>query len=245
MKKTLILLIISVSQILTSCEKGGNCFNTEGNLKKEVRESGKIFKNLILSNDVNLFLSPGQPSVSVEAGEHLIDLVKAEVDQDQFLHLKDKNTCKWFGKYKAVTNAYVTLNELWQFTSYGLANITFTDTLNLEYIKAEFYQAGGKARLLLNSDVIVLSHFAGVTDVFAAGHTNRLILQSDDRAVLDCRNLKAVNARITSKGTGNMFVNVTDSMEIRMSGIGNIYYTGDPDVIDIKEMSGSGRLIKL
>jgi hypothetical protein len=53
----------------------------------------------------------------------------------------------------------------------------------------------------------------------------------------------AKKADITISGSGNVEVNVAESLEVVISGSGNILYKGSPAVIN-SQISGSGKLIK-
>lgn len=51
---------------------------------------------------------------------------------------------------------------------------------------------------------------------------------------IDCSNLTSQNASALVSGSGNIQVNCSNSLEAKISGSGNIFYSGNPETVDKK-----------
>jgi len=244
MKRIRIMAILLLGFFVGSCEKGGNCFEKEGAIVEEERPVEQYFKFLYTRNQVDVFIRAGLPAVKARAGSNLIDLVKTLFTDSAYLVLENKNSCKWLGKFDAIAEAHVQMSELWQLTHTGVGNITILDSVTTPYFKTDLYQSAGVCNYLINNEMFVWYQHSGVTNAFISGKTKFAVIIEDDRGIVDARNLSANHVVAESNGTGDLYVYATDSLSVTITGIGDIYYKGNP-VIYKNEVSGTGKLIKL
>ncbi|MBS1945083.1 MAG: DUF2807 domain-containing protein [Bacteroidetes bacterium] len=80
----------------------------------------------------------------------------------------------------------------------------------------------------------------GVGSVVVQGTATDASIRSEGMGEVDCAALKAANVKVESKGVGNISVYATTSLNIQMSGVGNLKYYGNP--ADVKTaISGMGK----
>ena len=75
------------------------------------------------------------------------------------------------------------------------------------------------------------------------GAANEVFIQSEGVGNIDCSGLKAENTKVVSKGAGNLSVYAQKSLDISMTGIGNVIYYGNPSEIKT-DIKGLGKATK-
>lgn len=79
-----------------------------------------------------------------------------------------------------------------------------------------------------------------VGSVEVKGTANEVIIKSEGVGNIDCSNLKAKEAEVVCKGTGNISVFAQESIDITVKGIGNVKYYGNPSKVNT-DISGLGK----
>jgi hypothetical protein len=64
-------------------------------------------------------------------------------------------------------------------------------------------------------------------------------------SIVRADSLIATNCDVLQRGIGNVYVNVTNQLSVSLNYSGNVYYTGNPAEIIIKEQKSTGQLIKM
>jgi hypothetical protein len=83
----------------------------------------------------------------------------------------------------------------------------------------------------------------GTGTVRAAGTVTTLTIDVAGTGAAELRELVARDARVTLSGTGAVFVNVTGTLDARVSGTGSVVYTGDPERV-VREIAGAGAVVE-
>ena len=81
---------------------------------------------------------------------------------------------------------------------------------------------------------------SGSGNLFVEGAADRADLRISGSGKIDAGNLACQTCKAKISGSGNLWVDVEESLEGWISGSGSIYYYGDPVVIS--HISGSGRI---
>lgn len=101
-------------------------------------------------------------------------------------------------------------------------------------------------------DVIGNFDFAGTLSASVDGlgkiylrdaQANELKLNIDGKGDIYAFGLKTKKATVKIDGMGDAEINVSDAMDVNISGAGDVYYMGNPPVINSK-ISGKGKIIK-
>ncbi len=79
----------------------------------------------------------------------------------------------------------------------------------------------------------------GQGDIYARGHVRQLDVSVTGSGDVRLAQLKADNARINIDGMGNARVNVSNQLNVSITGMGDVLYSGNPQSIH-KNISGMG-----
>lgn len=78
-------------------------------------------------------------------------------------------------------------------------------------------------------------------DMTVIGRTNYNYIFDQGYGFLHLQNLQSNSAFIVQHGTGDIHVNVSNEMDVEITGIGNVYYAGNPVITQTS--TGGGKLI--
>jgi len=126
---------------------------------------------------------------------------------------------------------------------------SFIETAN-PIITEEFGLVTGnkyaEAELELNNAIFYFwNNFPCGGKLTLKGNTGSLRLWNYVIMSVDARNLTARHALVENYSKGDCTVNVKDMLEYSIFGEGSIYLYGNPDQIILKEINGSGQLIRM
>jgi hypothetical protein len=94
----------------------------------------------------------------------------------------------------------------------------------------------------LGGDTFALA-VGGAGKVSLAGRVSRLTLGISGAGRVAATGLRARTARVDVSGAASVDIDVTDELEVSLSGAGKVGYRGNPKIK--KEISGVGKLIRL
>ena len=86
------------------------------------------------------------------------------------------------------------------------------------------------------------SKSVGVIEV--KGTSDEAFIHSEGLGDIDCSEFKTKNTKVVSKGTGDLSVNAQNSIDISITGIGNVNYYGNPEEVKT-DISGIGKARKM
>lgn len=73
------------------------------------------------------------------------------------------------------------------------------------------------------------------------GKANSVFIESDGVGNIDCSDLISKNTKVISKGVGNLSIYAEEKLDIVVKGVGNVTYSGDPEVLKT-DISGIGKV---
>ncbi|MFC2130517.1 GIN domain-containing protein [Bacteroidota bacterium] len=128
-------------------------------------------------------------------------------------------------------------------TNEGSGNISIISTsLNMGIILDNF--GSGNIRIEDISASEVNAYVLGSGNITVeSGSTNNNNLQSEGSGQIDIMGMSSATADVTNEGSGNIKLTVSDYLNAKIYGSGNIYYWGNPPNVD-EYISGSGKLIR-
>lgn len=224
-------------------ENMGDCFKSTGNIETEMR-SLAIFNRIEVEDNVNVFIRfDDEHKAEVTSGKNLLSMIETEV-RDQTLFIRNNNKCNWVRSFKKPVNVTVYCEYLDELIARGFGTVETLDTIQQATFYSEQWLASGEVKLLLNTNEVYIKSHTGPADFDCRGTTDFLYSYNSSQGILDLRHLKANDAFVWNKGTGNIYVQVEDSLEVLIESVGDIYYSGNPGTI-IHTGSGSGELLPL
>lgn len=239
--KCLVLFITML--LLQGCKKDQlcNCLESAGGSVSETRKLAD-FIEVEMNNNVDIILSPDTSDfVVINCGKNLMDGIRTEVI-DGKLVIHNVNKCNWLRDFKNKFTATVHYKSIRQITTYGSGNLNCADTVRENYLKAESWSGTGELNFLFNGDEIYLKLHTGPGDITASGKANVMYSYSAGNGFIRAAGLKSDYVNVTTKSTGDCEVNAVTKLDAEISYNGDVYYKGNPVVIN-KKISGTGKLI--
>ena len=110
-------------------------------------------------------------------------------------------------------------------------------------LKRFIFDGVGKANLSnVKNDQIEID-IRGVGSFSASGETKEADITLSGLGSVDAKNLHAINAKINSTAVGNVDLYVTDQLDIKASGLGEVNYYGNPKIVN-RQTEGIGKINK-
>jgi Putative auto-transporter adhesin, head GIN domain len=211
--KTKLLLVILLMFAALSCGcKFGRGIAGSGNRKTEKREL-KSFNAIESSGAYEVSITCQKPvSFEIEADDNILPLIKTEV-RDGILYVTSDQEYHT-SKSPALR---ISLPDLSRVANHGAGEVSIADTNS--------------------SDLKIES--TGAADINAAGKAKSVTISSTGAGKIDTSKLTAEKASVTVTGAANVDVYASDQLDVTVSGVGNISYSGNPKVVN-KNISGIG-----
>ena len=228
-----LLIIISFSSCIHSVF---NCIRGNNTVVSEIRQPTN-FNTISSSGDFSVYINVDTVNeVEVKAESNIMQYIETYTT-NQVLHIEiDDNQCININKdikiYIKTTNL-----EMVELLGSGLI-----DCPNIE--TADFaVKLDGSGDLNFNMDVDMLKiDVTGSGDMVLSGTASKAelnILGSGDVRAL---NLEQDTCFVVINGSGDIYIDVNDLLDVQILGSGNIYYTGDPQLN--LNILGTGEVIK-
>jgi hypothetical protein len=221
----LVLVVVTLS----TCKKENlcDCFKGTGKETTEERDLNG-FNKIYMESKVDVHLSQGSEfKVRVEAGKHVIKLIKTEV-KDGTLHISDHNTCDFTRSYKRKVTVYVTMPYLRDLNNDGVGDLYMDNQFTCDTL--HYYMSNsGNLHLNLNANQLY-GAMHGNGDVYLTGTVNQNVMFAGGQGYFYAFDAVSHNVVLTLKTSGRMEVNVNNDMKIEMAerSTGDVYYKGYP-----------------
>lgn len=161
--------------------------------------------------------------LEIEADDNIVPLVEVEV-KGKTLNIKVKESINP-SRFTIHTNS-PTLKRI---ECKGASNIDLKGSIIGEDIKAEMKGTGNLTAENLGYKKGEFK-IQGAGNMTIGGQIQKAKYEISGTGDIDAITLVATELECKLKGTGNMNVNVTDKMEIEISGTGNVSYKGNPQI---------------
>ena len=239
--KQLNFLFIISCMLFVSCDDGFDCFKSTGKTVTEQRVL-QAFNKIDLSDNVDLKIEYGSLNAySVTAGKNLIDNITTEV-KNGTLTIRNKNECNWVRSFKNKFVVKLTLDTLVGIDFSGVGDIDFVNTFLADSFRIEVFDGWGDIDLKYKGKSLRLVHHIGGVNFRVTGEADDFYLYLADNAQADCSEISTRINQVWSISTGNCRINVTEKLNARLSYIGNVYYKGNPSLIE-STIESTGKLI--
>jgi hypothetical protein len=238
------ILILLLMLVLAACSKDpGDCFRSTGTIITETRALDD-FRNIIIKDniDVELVSTSGSPKAEITAGENLMAGIITIVS-DNRLEIANQNSCNWtrsFEKPLKIKLHYTRIDSI-EYRSVG--NVTCLDTLRTDTLWLGINEGAGSLNLLIKTKLSFINHQFGTADVHLYGISQiNYIYQASYGPVIADSLITRFNY-LENRGTNHCWVNAEVQLGVTISGPGNVYYRGNPEVSFVR--NGTGNLIKI
>ncbi|MGE6352672.1 head GIN domain-containing protein [Flavobacterium sp. NPDC079362] len=244
MKKSIQLLVcgaflitfIANAQWLSNDKKKGN-----GNIVTETRTTAD-YDAIKISGSFDVDLVAGKEGkIIIKGEENLISAIKVEVEGDVLKIYTEKgiNIRPSMGKKIQVTIPFEKISEV---TLSGSGNVQSKDVIKNDKLLAKL-SGSGNFYLAVDSNTLELN-LSGSGNVQLKGNADSFTTKLSGSGDIDTTDLQSKIVDVNVSGSGNSKINCKESLTARVSGSGNIKYTGNPEKRDVK-VSGSGNISKV
>lgn len=234
--KLLIILILAVFASFISCKKAPL---TVG---KTVTESRDLqgFKEVYLYDNINLSLvRANETKIIITTGENIIDNISTKVS-DSILTISNTTSCNWIRPYDYELHATLYYKDITNFIFSSSGNVESLNQYNSPDTSVRKHRfviddASGDVDLLVNNcRGFYLEYLSGTSQVTLHGNNNHLFdVFKKSFGILDARDFQMNYVDITSNSKGDCYIWATDSIKANISSLGNVYYKGDPEKIQV------------
>jgi hypothetical protein len=208
------------------------------------REVTGNFTTIRLENDVDLTITQGDNyNITVTGGENILSGIITDIS-DSTLTIRNENKYNWVRSYDKKLIAYVTLPHLSHLYYESTGTVTCTDTIREDSLFIDSHGGSGYITMLVNTGLAHMSIHRGSADIKAIGYCGSNFIYSASYGVFHCEDLETINTYMHSKGTGNCYIRVVETLEYQLDGKGNIYYWGRPVNVSGTD-NGIGELIPM
>jgi len=241
-KLKLLSVLFFISGIFSGCEKENmcDCLKSTGPIVTERRSLDSFHRLEVRKNVIVTLHQDTIEYVEVEAGSHLIDLVKTDVSNG-VLSITNLNKCNWVRSYDIEINVHVHLKNLDYIDHYGSEEIKCADTLNINYIDVRENNSAD-IHLLMNAQEVYVRQMSGGGDIYLTGRSEFCYTFGGMFGYIYAQDFISNSVHVDSRSTGEIHVHALSSMGVYIGGPGNVYYRGSPVIAS--EIEGTGKLIQ-
>ncbi len=196
------------------------------------------FKGINISGSYNYYIKQGNTTaVRVEAPAKLLPYIITEV-KNGVLNVYTKNNTNWSNLFNNEEIAvYITAKDINSIKLSGSGDVFFKEGINTKEISVTLSGSGDVAGKINATSVECI--LTGSGDMEITGRAENAKIKLTGSGDLSAGNLQTANVNVEVVGSGDVSVNASNSLKAKVSGSGDIRYTGNPKNI-LKSTSGSG-----
>lgn len=229
MRKLSFLFIISLFVSLASAQE------------KETRDVGN-FDFIAMNISGKVYVTQGNKNeVIIEAEEDDLENIRTEVRSGR-LSISTRDRGGWFSWGDGLdgkVNIYITVKDL-----RGVSVSGSGDVISRGVIKGEDFETSisGSGDIEIELDVRrVESKITGSGNIELKGSAQRARLGISGSGKYFAEELKVDDYEVSISGSGRASINTNGELDVRISGSGSVYYSGNPSGVNTN-VSGSGRV---
>lgn len=232
--------IIFILLAATSCSRD-SCPLSAGNLSSEIRDLPP-FQVISLYDKIDVILTPdSNQSIRVVAGKNLLRGISTSVSGGT-LTIQDNNNCKLLRTDASTVQVYISTTQLQKISYAGAGNVNSTDTMRVAVFTIDCFNGSGSINLKMVADSVNTIIRTRNTDITLSGYGNNAYIYCAEEGDIDLSLYKARSVSVISKTLRDISVSVSDSLDASVLYKGNVYYQGNPTLIQ-STISNTGKLI--
>lgn len=213
------LALLTCLLLCTNCvlEQG---IKGSGNVIKEKREA-KPFTQIKIDGVFNIYLTQGETEhIEVEADDNLLEYIKTDINNG-ILSIDTEQKLRIKKSHKS--NVYITLKDISVIDFGGVGNI---------YCSSE---------LILNTLQI---NNSGVGSIKLKGKAKEVSMINSGVGNIKATEFEVEYLDVKATGVGSIKVNATKELNASITGVGSVYYTGNPQSQHV-DIDGIGKFKKI
>lgn len=239
--KKLLVFFFSIVAISACSQWWGDRVNGNGVIKTQERSVGS-YSGISSSGSFDVELAFGKPgNIRIEGEENLLEYIETKVENDVLVIRFRKNIN--ISHRKKIT-VYAPLTKMTSVSLSGSGNITGAGDFGNE--GKTTFKVSGSGDIDVAFDRIKSSELAiaGSGKIILKGKGESVDIRISGSGNARCEDLIANDVRVAISGSGNSRVHSDKSLDISISGSGDVQYKGSTTDVS-KRTSGSGRVSRL
>lgn len=207
-----------------------------GNVVTKERKAG-YFNAVHVSSGIDVYLTQGEKeSITVEADDNLHDYIETEIKDNTLKVYSQANI-----RSAKATIVYVTIKEVEELTASSAGDLFGENTIKT---KTLYLSASSAGDITLNIETEKLKcRLSSSGDMTLAGVANELEANLSSAGDLKAFDLETRIADVSASSAGDARITVTENLRARASSSGDIYYMGNPKLVDVRS-SSAGKIHK-
>lgn len=229
-------MILCFLATFISCKKAPL---TVGPIVTQTRELPD-FNELHVFDNINLTLVHSDTNyIVIRTGKNIIDNITTEVNSG-ILSIHNTTTLNWIRPYDYELNATLYFKDITNLIFSASGTLTTANNYTGDLTAGDFYRfeiddGSGDVDLNINNcnDLRVIYKF-GTSRLTIHGESNNYIaIYKRSYGIVDAQNYDAQSVTIANNSQADCYVNARELLKAEITNVGNIYYKGDPDSIQI------------
>lgn len=237
MKSIKIVTLFLVSTTLASCMFDGFGIKGNGNVVTEDRKVTSEFKELEVSEGIEVFLTQGVDNdIKVEVDENIIDLLITKVSGDILEIYFKENVSRTTSK-----KVYLTTYKLTRIKTSSGSKITNHTPFKTKVINLES-SSGSLLELNLKASEIISTSSSGA-NVKISGTTESFSGSASSGSRIEANKLSSKISNTKVSSGANISIQVSEELNAQANSGGKITYNRNPTILNTSKSSG-GKISK-
>ncbi len=239
-------LVLLLMGMVTSCKKVPLSI---GETVIQQRELG-TFSHLAVNDDINVTLVRSDSCfIEITAGENIIDNILTEVRNDSLI-ISNDNKINWIRTYDYRIDATLYFSDIRTLTFGSCGELHTKNQFNAyEDTPYTIKIDGGSGDIFMkfnNCNSLKVNYDYGTSQLnLSGGNNNILNIHKKSYGLIHAEDYVADSVTIVNTSTGDCWVNADEYLHSRIEHLGNIYYKGEPEIIEEYGEDARGKLIKV
>jgi hypothetical protein len=237
MKFIILLFTLTLGLFYTGCtNSSSDQTNSSGNLKPEIiTEKRQIsgFKSVSFNGLGIVTIKKGKSDfITVKAQASIIKDIETQVQGDS-LQIGFKDIINVLGEHVEIEIMMENIDEL---RLMGAGKVVMANQFNSEYLR--IIMTGTGIMEVYTKSKTIDTEIRGAGNIYLKGTTDVLKIMHTGIGKVDAFELTANTVFCSLLGAGECQVNAVKTLNIQLTGLGNVLYKGKPDVI--QQITGLG-----
>lgn len=239
MKKIWIMALLMIS-IGASSQWNWKRIDGNGILKKETRKV-ESFTGISSSGSWDVMVAYGNSTdVVIEGDENLLEYIETVVENGK-LYIRGKK----YGNIRSKNRitVYVTATQLQHISLSGSGDIIGKGEFKNDGTTNVMVSGSGNIQFEFDKFNEIDASVSGSGGIKMKGTAKEIEARISGSGNIDCKEVISDDATARISGSGNIKVHATTSIDVHISGSGNVHYYGNAKNIRTHK-NGSGRIVK-
>lgn len=235
----------SVLFLLAGCnrEQAPDCFQSAGVIDTAYHSLSE-FTSIELNDYIQYELcDTSYYGVMIMGPRNLLPEISAVVNES-LLSVHNKNSCNFVRSYKNRITVRICASSFADIQNYSTGDVTSVNTIGGKRFSIDNRGAAGVQTLVLHCDTVNIASHTGVSDAMLSGECDVVKLFNQGLGEIDATALSANYAFVNNSSLNDVFVKAHNYLFAFIQYSGNIFYSGNPVVIDT-DIVGVGEVVPL